>query len=97
MMFIFTRRTPRTLNYLSSSTKPMFSRVSGSKRRNLNWRNASSSAADQLIAAVRRRTDRTDLSVDLERVVADFTIDGYTITYVPGSAMFKECLHLEKD
>jgi len=93
-MHIFTRRTPRALHFLVSSTKPLL--VRKGNRTTIHWQSASCPEASTVAALLRRLTDPKTLTPDWATAAA-MSLPGYTLTYHPRSAAYAERLTLTKE
>jgi hypothetical protein len=98
--YVFIRRTPRALNFHDSSTRPMMVRRAGTQQRRINYNALRRDddllpVANGLTSAIKKRTHRVTLTVDLEHVAANVSFKGYTLTYMPASPMFRECIMIE--
>lgn len=97
--YVFTRRTPRALNFHASSTRPMNMRKAGTQQRSIKWRDLDQGLrvagySRGLIKSLSRSCDRRTLELDLERLAGVITFDGATLEYIPGSPMFNECIKI---
>lgn len=95
--FIFIRRTPRALNFHTSSSRPMNVRKAGTTQRSIQWKQADDTPISRgVVNAIRNRTDRRTLEVDLANVAGAVTFDGYVLEHMPESPMFRECIKITK-
>lgn len=99
--FIFTRRTPRALNYHPTTTVPRYVRKAGTSSRTIRSMqmtqdNKSHDIARGVIASMKRRTNRRTLTVDLEQVVREAKFDDIQLIHVAETAGIREHIRIEE-
>jgi hypothetical protein len=99
--FVYIRRTPRALNFHPTTGRPVYVRKAGTQMRRirstqLDRGHSLSPVAQGLIKAIKQRTDMRTLEVDLAEVALHVTFDGYTLTHMPESPAFRECIKIER-
>lgn len=95
--FVFTRRTPRALNFHPARSRPMNVRLRGKSRisyKNMPRGDRFDSVARGLMSSIRRLADRRTLTVDLSIVANAVEFDGYDLEFIPGSALYRECIRI---
>lgn len=69
----------------------------GSNQHSIQWKQADDTPISRgVVNAIRNRTDRRTLEVDLAHVAGVVTFAGYKLTHLPESPMFRECIMIEE-